>query len=238
MSSKTRSSRNFFDYQEATGFFSCPACGNRGWYLEQDRFYMPAMVLHGDGSCSEGELEYLADNPHETMRWTSIRCRPSDTATGPYVVPGIYKQCFEDRELHSASSVYLLGGEKIQDLSPGIYREAVNGEVYNSDAAAIRTWKGSEIKNKETLDLVRDQIRAFDEHYQNLQVRQAFNMNVSKNLAANVKNKKTKKILDSMASKNNASKERAVLVDRRVFVRVSGPGCTFCLNKGGRTHLE
>ncbi|ACH46873.1 unknown [Feldmannia species virus] len=228
----------FSAYQDETGTLICPACGDKGWHLE-DRFYMPAKVLHGDGSLAEADMEYLADNPHETMRWTSIRSRPSDRMTAGYTVPEGYTAPRTERP---TNSLQILGAQ-LKSFSPGIYREAVNAEIFGSDAAGIKTWKGCEITAPKTLNLIAHEIRNYATVYQDLVVRQAFEMRVAKAVATSVvssgstrskRGRAGSKALENMAVANKVpGRERRVLeVVARIFVRVAGTGSLYCMNKG------
>ena len=191
------------------------------------------------------------------MRWTSIRCRPSDTISENYRVPDGYSAPTPD----SASSSLGTAGSYLERLSPGIYREAVNSDMFTSDAKGIRTWKGKEIKNERAISIITSQIREFDEKYNDLDVRQVFEMKVAKSSARSIISvynvgeapdsetscvqkslpktsrkgcSKTIKALESIATVNGASAkaERVVEIVSRILVRVSGPGSTYCPNKG------
>ena len=241
----------FSQYQEETGFLLCMACGNRGWYLEQDRFYMPAMVLSGDGSPSEGELEYLVDNLHEAMRWTSIRCRPSDVVTGGYTLSQKsqeqylrYDRCDHFGLTVRSNAVMCLdklgGAANALKLSPAIYREAVNGHIMGRDAEVIRTWKGDEITDRSVLDTIQREVRTIHKNYGQVVVRQAFHMVVAKSMTVDVINtsKKRRKvsanIVTSIAIANRVNTDEKQSITKnniRVVARVSGPGASFCMNK-------
>ena len=243
-------------YQEETGHLMCPTCGDKGWHLE-DRFYMPTCILDGDGSVSDADMEYLNNNYHELMRWTSIRCRPSDLKSENYAVPRGYAPPTPD----NASSSLSTAGSYLERLSPGIYREAVNSDMFANDAKAIRTWKGKEIKDERILRSITDHVRDFDDRYKELDVRQVFEMKFAKSSARSIISvdnigetkesmtsciqnslpkvskkgcSKTIKALENIATLNGAPSkaERVVEIVSRILVRVSGPGSTFCINKG------
>lgn len=251
-------------YQDETGFLMCPKCGDKGTHLE-DRFYMPTSVLDYDGSVSSADLECLNENMHELMRWTSIRCRPSDEATGGYLVPPGYSSPVRDRATGSLQAA----GSYLERLSPGIYREAINSEMFTNDALGMKLWKGKEILDEQTLQLIAEQVRSFHTEYKELDVRQVFEVKVAKTYTKSVMSTDTKRQdhLKSKASavhkalsqnsstkpstkaKKGGSTTRALTnivmangvtsaTDRvfemfsRVQVRVSGPGATYCTNKG------
>lgn len=146
----------FSRYQDETGFLMCPKCGDKGTHLE-DRFYMPVSVLDYDGSVSSADLDLLNENMHEMMRWTSIRCRPSDEATGGYLIPPGYSSPTPDR----ATGALQAAGSHLERLSPGIYREAINSELFTNDALGLKSWKGKEILDEKTLKLITEQVRSF-----------------------------------------------------------------------------
>ncbi|AAR26870.1 FirrV-1-A46 [Feldmannia irregularis virus a] len=248
----------FARYQEETGYLMCVACGNRGWYLEHDRFYMPAMVLNGDGSSSEGELEYLHDNPHEAMRWTSIRCRPSDEVTGGYTMSpdnvgqylryARYEHRGESVRNNTVTCLNKLGPE-LADMSPGMYREAVNGAIAGNDADVIRTWKGEEITDTDVIEAIQNDVRVIHSNYKQLQVRQVFHLGVGKTVKVNAfgeiargKRKKVLLMMAGIAEKNKVDMaDKQVEQDTMVIVaRVSGPGASYCMNKNrehGSNHI-
>lgn len=236
----------FSAYQEATGYLMCPACGDKGWHLE-NRFYMPTKILDGDGALAEADLEYLADNKHEMMRWTSIRCRPFDKITEGYVVPRGYTPPRSERPTQSLQ----LAGTHLEKLSPGIYREAVNAELLGTDAAGIRTWKGSEITDTKIIKMIAHEIHAYSNVYKDLEIRQVFQMNVAKTMTTSIvssptayansltsqpqkRRKGATRALENMAVANGvcAQTPKVVQITARVFVRVSGNGSNHCLNKG------
>ena len=247
----------FHKYQSETGHLMCPKCNDKGSHLE-DRFYMPMSVLDSDGSVSEADFEYLNGNMHEMMRWTSIRCRPSDEATEGYFTPRGYPSPTPDR----ATGSLQVAGAYLERLSPGIYREAVNAEMFTNDALGIKTWKGNEIVDPLTLDLINREVRAFSPHYNELDVRQVFEVKVAKSyqksvISADTKTNNTTKVQASavqkslptpkpakggsatkmltkiaIANKVASATDRVLEVFSRVQVRVTGPGSTYCTNKG------
>lgn len=239
-------------YQEETGHFMCPTCGDKGWHLE-DRFYMPTHILNGDGSISDGDMDYLNSDFHELVRWTSIRCRPSDTISEHYAIPNGYGSPTSDR----ATSSLAKAGSHLERLSPGIYRDAINSDMYTNDAIGIRTWKGDEITDVHVIELITKQVRAFDTRYKDLDVRQVFNMKVAKTSTKSVmsvdevgkNNSAIEKSLPKVRNKSNASTVKAlgnmlksnrvqtvadmvIHIMSRILVRVSGPSSTYCINKG------
>lgn len=245
-------------YQEETGFLMCPKCGDKGTHLE-DRYYMPVAVLDSDGSVSGSDLDHLNDDMHELMRWTSIRCGSSEEATAGYAVPRGYPSPVPDR----ATGSLHVAGLALERLSPGIYREAVNSEMFTTDALGIRTWKGREILDPEALALITKEVRMFDDRYKELDVKQVFEVKVVKSYmkpsistekGVSQAKSKTSAVQKSLIKKklktrNSASATRAMTnivmangvssaTDRvlemfsRVQVRVSGPGSTYCTNKG------
>lgn len=232
----------YSSYQEETGYLMCPTCGDKGWHLE-DRFYMPTHVLDADGTLSEGDFEYINSNYHEMMRWTSIRCRPSDLVSEHYAVPVGYGSPTPDR----VTSSLAIAGDYLEKLSPGIYREALNSDIFTNDAIGIRTWKGKEIVDKAILDMITSQVRSFDERYRELDVRQVFEMKVAKSSSRSIisldqvepkpknnKSKKGVKVLENIAGTNKVrgKTDRVIEIVSRILVRVSGPGSTYCINKG------
>ena len=244
-------------YQDETGFLMCPKCGDKGTHLE-DRFYMPVSILDYDGSVSLADLECLNENMHEMMRWTSIRCRPSDETTQGYVIPPGYSSPPPDR----ATGSLQVAGSHLERLSPGIYREAINSEMFTNDALGIKSWKGKEILDRRTLDLITQEVRSFHKEYANLDVKQVFEVKVAKTYTKSVMSTDTErrdlvkskasavhKSLSQSSAKKKMSTSKAltniVLANRvtsatdrvfemfsRVQVRVSGPGSTYCTNKG------
>lgn len=248
-------------YQDETGFLMCPKCGDKGTHLE-NRFYMPVSVLDADGSVSEPDLDALNANMHEMMRWTSIRCRPSDEATEGYFIPRGYSSPTPDR----ATGSLQVAGAYLERLSPGIYREAVNSEMFTNDAIGIRSWKGREILDPKTLDIITKHVRSFHSEYRELDVRQVFEVKVAKSSTKSVmstdhktpptksktsaietsltkkntpknggaKTRKTNKALTNivMANKVVSATDRVIELFSRVLVRVGGPGSTYCTNKG------
>lgn len=236
----------FNKYLAETGHLMCPKCNDRGTHLE-DRFYMPVSVLYSDGSVSESDLEYLNRNMHEMMRWTSIRCRPSDEATEGFVVPPGYSSPTPD----TATSSLQVAGSFLEKLSPGIYREAVNADMFTNDALGIKTWKGNEIVDPKILEMILREVRSFRSQYSELDVKQVFEMKVAKSYQKSVistvspdvqkslpSNKKgggkVTKLLTKIAMTNKVASttDRVLEVFPRVLVRVAGPGSTYCTNKG------
>ena len=242
----------FHAYQSETGHLMCPRCNDKGTHLE-DRFYMAVSVLDSDGSVSEADFEYLNGNMHEMMRWTSIRCRPSDEATEGYFIPAGYPSPTPDR----ATGSLQVAGTYLERLSPGIYREAVNAEMFTNDALGIKTWKGNEIVDKATLELITKQVRDFSVEYKDLDVAQVFEVKVAKSYQKSVistdttkaqtsvvqnslptpKTKKgggATKMLTKIAMANHVGSptDRVLEVFSRVQVRVTGPGSRYCTNKG------
>ena len=247
-------------YQDETGFLMCFKCGDKGTHLE-DRFYMPTSVLDYDGLVSQADLDFLNENMHEMMRWTSIRCRPSDEATGGYLIPHGYSSPVRDR----ATGSLQVAGSHLERLSPGIYREAINSEMFTNDALGLRLWKGKEILDEKTLQLITEQVRSFHSEYKGLDVRQVFEVRVTKTYTKSAMStdterqdhvkSKTSAVHQSLSQcsskpkkKGSTSKALANIVmangvtsatDRvlemfsRVQVRVSGPGSRYCTNKGG-----
>ena len=171
----------YSDYLEKTGFLVCPSCGDKGWHLE-DRYYMPTNILDGDGLSSETDLDYLNNNMHEAMRWTSIRSRPSDKAAEGFVVPFGYASPTSERATASLQSA----GEHLRQLSPGIYRDAINSEMLATDAIGIKTWKGDEILDKSILEMITYHVRNYQETYNELDVRQVFIMHVAKSFCPSI----------------------------------------------------
>ena len=228
----------FHKYQSETGHLMCPKCNDKGSHLE-DRFYMAITVLDSDGSVSEADFEYLNRNMHEMMRWTSIRCRPSDEATEGFFVPPGYTSPIPDR----ATSSLQIAGLCLERLSTGIYRDLINSDMFANDALGIKAWKGNEIVNRAVLDLIKKEVRAFSPQYKELDVRQAFEVKVAKSYQKSVistdtaKSKKTSKVATklftkiALANKVNSTTDRVLEVFSRVQVRVSGPGSTYCTNK-------
>lgn len=243
----------FHAYQSETGHLMCPRCNDKGTHLE-DRFYMAVSVLDSDGSVSEADFEYLNGNMHEMMRWTSIRCRPSDEATEGYVIPTGYPSPTPDR----ATGSLQVAGTYLERLCPGIYREAVNAEMFTNDALGIKTWKGNEIVDPATLELITKQVRAFSVEYKELDVAQVFEVKVAKSYQKSVISSDSKdtaqtsavqnslptpktkkgggatKMLTKIAMANHVGSptDRVLEVFSRVQVRVTGPGSRYCTNKG------
>ena len=229
----------FNKYLSETGHLMCPRCNDRGTHLE-DRFYMPVSVLYSDGTVSESDLEYLNRNIHELMRWTSIRCRPSDEATDGFVVPKGYSSPTPDR----ATSSLQVAGSFLEKLSPGIYREAVNADMFTNDALGIKTWKGNEIVDPKVLEMITREVRSFRPQYAELEVKQVFEMKVAKSYqrsvisdqptTSNKKGGKAAKVFTkiAVANKVTSTTDRVLEVFSRVLVRVAGSGSTYCTNKG------
>ncbi|CAM9104238.1 unnamed protein product, partial [Sphacelaria rigidula] len=214
-------------YQDETGFLMCPKCGDKGTHLE-DRFYMPVSVLNGDGSVSEPDLDALNANMHEMMRWTSIRCRPSDEPVAGYFIPRGYSSPTPDR----ATGPLQVAGTYLERLSPGIYREAINSDMFLNDAIGIRSWKGREILDPRTLQLITQHVRSFHSEHKELDVRQVFEVKVAR---SSTRSKgKLNKALNNIVMANGVTSatDRVIELFSRVQVRVSGPGSRYCTNKG------
>lgn len=199
-------------YQDETGFLMCPKCGDKGTHLE-DRYYMPVAVLDSDGSVSGSDLDHLNGDMHELMRWTSIRCGSSEEATDGYTIPPGYQSPVPDR----ATGCLKIAGSVLERLSPGIYREAVNAEMFVNDALGIRTWKGKEILDPETLALITKEVRLFDDRYKELDVRQVFEVKVVKSYMKPVISNDTKaKDVAQVKSKTSAVQKSLTKTKKKV----------------------
>ena len=212
-------------YIDITGGSICHACGDKGWCLE-NRTYMPEYVMdHSCGICEES-TDLLKSDIHETMRWTSIRC--VGAVLSDYTLPTGFPAAPTD----SPTSSMLNFGKNLQKLSPGLYREIVNSDMFGQDAASIKMWKGEEIIEDDVKSVIISSIRGVDPNYENLEIGQVFVMNVAKPVPKRKGN--TGNLLDRIASINNAvGEDKATMtVIKRVAIRVHGTGSTYCCNKG------
>jgi len=213
-------------YVEITGGSICHTCGDKGMCLEK-RFYMPEYVMGSSCDICEDSTDLLKSDLHETMRWTSIRY--IGVVLSDYVLP----PGFPVAPMESPTSSIVNFGRNLQKLSPGLYREVVNSDMFGQDAEGIKMWKGDEITDSSVKDTILKLIRSLDQNYAQLEMGQVFIMNVAKSVAK-IGNVATKGVFDRMASTNNAmlKKDNLVTILKRVAIRVHGTGSTYCCNKG------
>jgi len=213
-------------YVEITGGSICHTCGDKGVCLEK-RFYMPEYVMGASCDICEDSTYLVKSNLHEAMRWTTIRY--VGIVLSEYVLP----TGFPVAPTESPTSSLINFGKNLKKLSPGLYREVVNSDMFGQDAESIKMWKGDEITDDAIKASMLALIRSVDANYRNLEIGQVFVMNVARSLAKKV-NTTTKGVFNRLANTNHATlkEEKLVKVMRRVAIRVHGTGSTYCCNKG------
>jgi len=231
-------------YSEAVGDVMCYTCHNRGWCYE-DRAYMPKYVFDIHSNDYAEIIDLLTKDLCETMRWTSIRCPPS-TELSPYFVP----EGTPTAPMESTASTLVDFGKNLQKVSPGVYRELLNSDMFADDSDGIKKWRGVEITDDIVREDIQTVIRKIHVKYAEVEVKSMFELHVAKRVeedgldscvfkGKSSQGKKTKKIFSDLASSNNASvssntpSRTKVSVVKRIAVRVHGTGSTFCLNKDG-----
>lgn len=216
----------YSEYMDTMGGFMCSVCGDKGSVLE-DRTYMPDFVLNADCGVCEDSTELLNTDIHEVMRWTSIRC-PRDSCASEYrIPPGVPAAPME-----SSTNNMLSFGRSLQKISPGLYRQVVNSDMFGQDAESMSMWRGEEITDQTSKDLILGIIRSLDPKYEDIQVGHVFEMlrkrgNKSVSSMAN--------LFEKIAQNNNAvikPTEKVVSIVKNMVVRVHGTGSTYCCNKG------
>ena len=224
----------------------CSQCNNKGWFLEE-RYYSPTHVLGAGGALCCDELHYLANNYHEQMRWTSIRARTHDQVTPDYIVPAGHVCPPQDS---ASACLSAFGSSGLEWVSPGLYRELVNSDVHAEDAKGLSRWKGSSVKDKDTMALIQDFVRSMHTRYTNIVVKEAIEIKTGKPTSENSckinsgpgagmsvngkRSKLTVNMLKKTAESNNTtiSNNITMRVYTTFVVRVGGEGSKFCQNKG------
>ena len=224
----------------------CSQCNNRGWFLEE-WYYSPTHVLGAGGALCCDDLHYIANNYHEQMRWTSIRARTHDQVTPDYGVPAGHVCPPQDS---ASACLSAFGSSGLEWVSPGLYRELVNSDVHAEDAKGLSRWKGSSVKDKETMALIQQFVREMHKSYSNIVVKEAIEIKTGKQTSENSRkissgpaagmsvkarqSKLTVNMLTNMAVDNNTTNPKNITM--RVYttfvVRVGGEGSRFCQNKG------
>lgn len=233
-------------YEYETLATICPQCNNRGWYLE-DRYYSPTHVIGAGGTLCCDDLDYIKKDFHEQMRWTSVRARPYDQITPNYSVPAGHLSPTQDT---ASACLSAFGSAGLEWVSPGLYREMVNSDVHAEDAKGQSRWKGSIVKDKQTMDMITTCVRQLHSSYSEIVVKEAMELKTGKQTdettttitsgagAGIVVKKRAIKaggdMLNKMAVANNTTinKNTVIRVYTSFVVRVSGQGSKFCQNKG------
>ena len=237
-------SKLYIQYQSIATI--CPFCNNKGWYLE-DRFYSPSYIIARDGVICDDELEFIRRDFHEQMRITSIRARSTDEVTGSYTLPDGYLTATTDT---ATTCLNAFGSAGLEWVSPGMYRELVNGDVHEADAKGFSRWKGNTVTDPSILDMVTTCVRSFDVRYSNLVVKEVKEIKTGKpsngkdgvissgaaaGMSLNTK-KTTKNVLSKLATSNNTVVQKDIIlkVVTTIVVRIGGDGSTYCRNKGDK----
>jgi len=188
---------------------SCNLC-NGDKRIHENRFYMPLYVCDFRGENIESDTVQCKSSTFESVKWTCIRCK-QDEVVSQYSIPkGTAMAPIEVRGSNFAKIE-----KKLIKLSPGIYRESVNSDIFASDMEGIQSWTGVEIVDPEILSLIKVEIRKMDLKYKDISIKNVFQVN-------NVEGKRSSK-------KNNNGK---ILTVRNTYtIRVMGDGSTYCRNK-------
>ena len=219
----------YSDYMDTMGGFMCSVCGDKGSVLE-NRTYMPDLVMNADCEVCEDSMELLKTDMHEVMRWTSIRCTKDALASDYRLPPGVPAAPME-----SSTNNMLSFGRSLQKISPGLYRQVVNSDMFGQDAESISMWRGEEVTDQITKSLILDIVRTVDPKYEDIQVGQVFEMLRKRSTTRNKSGSSVSKLLEKMATTNNAvikPTDKLVTIDKNMVVRVHGMGSTYCCNKG------
>lgn len=219
----------YSEYMDTMGGFVCSVCGDKGTVLE-DRTYMPDFVLNADCGVCEDSTDLMKTDIHEVMRWTSIRC-PRESCASDYLLPtGVPAAPME-----SSTNNMISFGRSLQKISPGLYRQVVNSDMFGQDAESMSMWRGEEMTDETTKGLILDIVRSVDPKYQDIQVGQVFEMLRKRATNRGKSGSSVAKLFEKLAESNNAvikPTEKLVTIEKNMVVRVHGMGSTYCCNKG------
>lgn len=206
----------------------CHLCGNTGWYLE-DRTYSPSFVLGKGGVLCDDDLQYIAKDYHEQMRWTSIRARPCDEVTATFEIP---RGHFAPPQEGASSCMSHFSSTGLEYLSNGMLREIKNGDISEADALGVRKWRGPIVTDDVTMQLVKQCIQGFHRGYSNVMVREVREFN--KSVRVQTRNTPMKKMQDKFTKGNGAEEKGSVVWKawKSIMVSVKGEGSKYCINKG------
>jgi len=104
---------------------SCNLC-NGDKRIHENRFYMPLYVCDFRGENIESDTVQCKSSTFESVKWTCIRCK-QDEVVSQYSIPkGTAMAPIEVRGSNFAKIE-----KKLIKLSPGIYRESVNSDIFS-----------------------------------------------------------------------------------------------------------
>lgn len=200
----------------------CSGC-NGSKKKREDRYYMPEYIVNVDGTISEHDTDCVKNSTLESIRWSSIRCSENEQESSTFLIPeGTPVAPMETRSTRTP------GLEKqLIKLSHGLYRESRNSDVFQSDLEGIRSWCGIEITDENTIKKIRNEIRDFHTNYQNIEVKNVFEIKTAQ------KAKSQHKFFKGVENAGNAKVSRGNIVRliRTFRVRVGGKGSNYCCNK-------
>ena len=209
-----------------TNVKACSGCNGSKKKME-DRFYMPTCVVDVDGETIDHDTDIVKNSVYESVKWTSIRCQYGDECTDTYRIPiGAQVAPMESRSSRAPNIE-----KHLIKLSHGLYRESRNSDISLIDIEGMRHWNGPEITDVKIIEKIRDEIRRFNPHYSEIDVKNVFELNSAKtqsDTSANVS-----KIFNELNTHGNGSgnHHNIIKVTRTYTIRVGGKGSNYCCNK-------
>lgn len=214
----------FYSYRAISGYNTCCVCRNRGSYIE-DRTYMPKYVLAGDGSTDVYQLQMLKRDTYEMIKQTSIRFLPDQPVTVGFKKPdGVPMYPDETRGANRTNLRHM------SRLDPAFQNEIMSNDIFLTDAKAMITWVGPEVTDVDVKNNIQEFIRkSFSSKFRELTVKSI----VEKTYVRKDIKKKSTLFNALVTNSNGASVSSGGITHNTIFyVRVSGKGSQFCLNKG------
>jgi hypothetical protein len=227
-------------------------CNGRQRVVE-DRTYAPELVLGHDTVADEAALALLTEDILEALRATSIRSTVDEATPGFSKPPHV--PTFIDGK--KAANLRTLGSKLNGDSNASIRWECSTEDIYAYDAEQLCSWKDkTEVHDPDVVDAIQDFIRKrMGSAYERVFVKGVFAISLTKS-ADRGGSSSTIKGIGGVTSKRDAgvkaiqdafAKSGRVAVDRsaagkpppakkarlkRLAVRVSGEGSSYCHNKG------
>lgn len=195
---------------------------------------MPSMVLDSDGTSNENLVESMSNDMYETMMYTSIRCQEGDQVTPGFKRPrGV--PTYPD-ETNSAN-VRNLDRSKIVKMGTFSMMEVLSEGVFKNDEDGVQvfTKNGPEVFDEDKIPATKGFVRDLTSGtYSRLQMKKVFEPNIGKKESKGRPSAGSSTI-QSIVKINNGERgdQSTMTIEKRLLVRVSGDGLTFCANKGG-----
>jgi len=185
----------------------CVTCFGKGRFHDT-RFYTPIAVRDAD-SIRPDLLEDLLANTYEAVRQTSIRVDSDTQPTIGYTIPRNAPRPPTD----DTSTKFLLIGGRFSD--PSLRSECISADMLKADAQILEKWtSGQDLSSPFNVSEVQRIIRGRGAPYDHIVVKSLYAM------------------LIAQEGKVRAADTVNGYI-KRVFVRVTGVGSTFCQNKKG-----